>query len=404
MSNKTSKVVDSEKRTDTIVGIITVAVVMALVVWLFVSMSIRGNALSNLTYAEEVRRGSEQTFTASVNSPKIKDGANVKWYVNGEMVAENTYVKGEPLTLNYTPASGGPTQVTVRVGKYSQGAYLNVLPPKLTVSAPNITVTYGDKLPNFKYECCGFVDEDNQEMMEYDGMCYLCDQTDERLTADKLDVGVYKLNMEQNCSFKDYEVDYVGGTLTVLPKKLSAQGNFVKTYDQCNTINNPRITLVGVESGDKVTAKCDKLYFDNKNAGSNKQIMLANVELTGADSRNYVLEGKVTGAILPKQVVISGLTVRDKTYDGTTRAQIEQMGSLDGIIAGDSVAIGSIELSFAEAEAGEQQIVLDKVSLVGADKDNYVVGEVDVKNANINTTLWNKIFVKNPVVDASDNA
>lgn len=402
MSNKTNNAVDYEKRTDTIIGIITISVVMALVVWLFVSVSIRGSAIDALAYGDEVRRGGEQVITANVTSSKIKNGDKVIWTVNGEKVEEGVYTEGEPLTLNYTPSFSGQAHVMVKVGKYSKSAYLNVLPPQLTVSAPNVTISYGDEIPYAEYECNGYVDGDCKEMMDYDGMCYLCDSNDERLTADKLDVGVYKLNMEQNCCFKDYEVNYVGGTLTVLPKHLGARGNFVKTYDQCNTIENPTISLVGVEEGDDVCAQCDRLYFENKNAGINKTIMLANVELTGADSKNYVLEGTTYGAILPKEVTITGLAVRDKDYDGTTRAQIDKMGSLDGVIAGDSVAIGSIELSFAEANAGEQQIVLDNVSLVGADKNNYVVSEVDVQNANINTTLWNKIFVKNPVIGAND--
>ena len=186
----------------------------------------------------------------------------------------------------------------------------------------------------------------------------------------------------------------------MLPRKLTMQGDFVKTYDSSNTLENPHITLNGVLDGDEVYAACDKLYFNDKNAGLDKTVMLANVELAGTDGRNYVLEGEARGAILPKQVEISGLVIRDKAYDGTTRAQIDKMGRLDGVIDGDSVAIGKLELSFAEAEAGDQPVRLDSVTLIGADKDNYVVSGVDVTSANINTTLWNRIFVKNPAITA----
>lgn len=401
MSKKQDKAVDYEKRTDTIVGLITIAVVIALSVWLLVSMTIRGSAITIADSAGNNRRGSEQTFSATVNSPKIKDGDKVTWIVNGQVVGEGVYAQGTPLTLNYTPTQLGDNFVTVRVGKYSKSAYMNVLPPVLTVSAPNITVTYGDKLPNFKYDCCGFVDGDCPEMMEYDGICYLCDSNDSELNCSKLNVGVYKLNMQQTCSFKDYEVEYVGGTLTVLPKKISACGDFVKTYDQSNVIENPNLKLAGVEDGDNVTAVCDKLYFDNKNAGVNKTIMLSNVCLEGEDSCNYVLEGTAYGNILPKEIQIDGLTIRDKQYDGTTRAQIERMGTLNGIIDGDSVAIGNLQLSFEQADVGTQQIKLDSISLIGADKDNYFVSGIDVEQATINDTVWNKIFIKNPVIGAT---
>lgn len=399
--SKSSKIVDSEQRTDTIVGIVTVVVVLALVAWLFVSISARGNAISAIEADGEARRGRETVFTAEVNSPKIKDGDAVKWYVNGEMVEEGSYVKGEPLKLSYTPIKGGQNYVTAKIGKYSQTAFVDVKNPKLTLSANNLTITYGEEIPRAQFACDGFVDDDCDEMMDYDGECYLCDDNDERLDCGKLNVGVYRLGLEQNCCFKDYDVDYVYGTLTVLPKKLNVCGNFVKTYDSCNVIENPSIKLEGVYEGDEVCAECDRLYFDNKNAGVNKTIMLANVELKGTDSCNYVLEEVTNGTILPKQVEIGGLSIRDKMYDGTTKAQIDKMGALDGVIEGDSVAIGSLELSFAEAQAGEQQIVLDNVSLIGADKDNYEVVGVDVESAMINNTLWNKIFVKNPVATAS---
>lgn len=409
MSKNTQKTVDNEKRTDTIVGIITVLAVLALIVWFFVSVSVRGNAISEIAYGNETRRGQEQIFTANVKSSKIKNGASVKWIVDGEVVSEGTYVKGEPLTLTYAPKTSGQSFVTVQVGKYNRSAYVETLPPVLTVTAPNIVITYGEQLPDCGYECSGFVDEDCADMLDYGGAYFVCDDNDVQLPCatreptalpNRLNVGVYKINMEQNCCFKDYEVNYVGGTLTVLPAELSVNGNFVKTYDQCNTIDNPQITLCGVKEGDEVYAQCDKLYFDNKNVGLNKQIMLANVELAGADCGNYVLTGEAQGTILPKSVEIKGLVIRDKMYDGTTRAQIDKMGYLDGVIEGDSVAIGSIELSFAEANAGEQQINLDKVTLIGADKDNYVVSGVDVESANINATLWDRIFVKNPAITA----
>ena len=48
----------------------------------------------------------------------------------------------------------------------------------------------------------------------------------------------------------------------------------------------------------------------------------------------------------------------------------------------------------------KQEQVKYKVTLIGADKDNYVVSGVDVNSANINATLWDKIFVKNPAITA----
>lgn len=173
---------------------------------------------------------------------------------------------------------------------------------------------------------------------------------------------------------------------------------FEKTYDQTNVIETPNISLKGIIEGDDVKAVCDKLYFDNKNAGTDKKVMLANVILDGADSSNYVLCGEAKGVIKPKLVDIDGLTIKDKVYDGTTKATIDKMGTLNGVINGDSVAIGNVNLSFSDAYIGEKEIVINNVSLVGADKDNYVVNDVKIENANITSTVWDKLFKNDPVV------
>ncbi len=178
---------------------------------------------------------------------------------------------------------------------------------------------------------------------------------------------------------------------------MTVKNEFVKTYDKTNVIEKPLIALDGVKAGDEVKAVADKLYFNDKNAGD-KSVMLANVELTGRDSCNYVLKGEARGRIEPKHIEINGLTIKDKSYDGTTRATIEKMGKINGVLDGDSVAIGAIDLNFAEATTGTQEIIINDVTLIGADKDNYVVDEVTVDNANITTTIWNKLFVKDPVV------
>ncbi|MGN1040571.1 MAG: formyltransferase family protein [Candidatus Fimimonas sp.] len=89
------------------------------------------------------------------------------------------------------------------------------------------------------------------------------------------------------------------------------------------------------------------------------------------------------GKILPKEITLQGLTVADKTYDGTTKAGIAKMGTLCGVCEGDSVAVGSLEIAFDNANLGLHGVSVKNVKLVGYDKDNYVVKTVDVNNARI---------------------
>ena len=383
----------SEERTDLIVGIITVAIFMSLFLWMLISIGNNSrNTVGAIAADTELRRGTEQTICYTIDKNDIKDGATVEWSVNGKKVGESTYTKGEVVTFNYTPESVGSIVVKARVGKYSQMTMLDVLPPRLTVTAPNITMTYGEQLPQIHCVVEGFIEGEEGEIDCAD-MC--------KINTEKLNVGVYKVEFCKECSYMDYETEYVTGTLTVLPRTLNVVNNFEKVYDGTNTICNPQITLAGVLDGDEVCAECDTLYFDSKNAGE-REIMLANVELTGEDAGNYVLYSHAQGRILPKCVDIVGLTVKDKIYDGTTKATIDRMGLIKGLCVGDSVAIGHISVNFQDAGVGEQNFVVGGVTLVGADKDNYLIGKVETGSATIGATLFQRLTHRDPVAQGAN--
>ena len=383
----------SEERADLIVGIITIAIFLALFVWMLVSISNNSNnVVGEIASDREMRRGSEQVLTYTLDKNDLKDGAKVIWTVNGHQVAQSEYKKGEAVTLNYTPDASGTVAVRAQVGKYSQTAMLNVLPPRLTVTAQSYTMTYGEQLPQMQCVVEGFVDGEEDEI----DCANLC-----TVDAEKLNAGVYTVEFCNECSYMDYEMEYVTGTLTVLPATLNVADNFTKVYDGTNVIVDPEINLVGVREGDDVCAQCDTLYFDSKNVGD-RQIMLANVELTGEDAGNYVLCGYAQGTIRPKCVNVVGLSVKDKIFDGTTKATIDTMGSLAGVCEGDSVAIGNISVSFENAGVGKQNFVVGGVTLVGADKDNYLIGSIETGSANINTTLMQRLTQRDPVAQGAN--
>ncbi|MCH5159681.1 MAG: hypothetical protein J1F66_02395 [Clostridiales bacterium] len=383
----------NEERVDLIVGIITIAIFLSLFLWMLISIGNNSrNTAGAIASEQELRRGSEQTLCYTIDKADIKDGTKVEWTVNGKKVGESTYTKGEPVTFNYTPEYVGTIAVKARVGKYSQMTMLEVKSPRLTVTAPNITVTYGDQMPEINCVVEGFVEGEEGEI-DCTNMC--------KIDAEKLNVGVYTVEFCKECSYMDYETEYVTGTLTVLPRTLNVVEQFDKVYDGTNTICNPEINLVGVKEGDDVNAQCDTLYFDSKNAGE-RQIMLANVELIGADACNYVLNSYAHGKIMPKCIDIVGLTVKDKIYDGTTRATIDTMGTIKGVCEGDSVAIGNISVSFEDASVGEQNFNVSRVSLVGADKDNYRIGRIETGSGNINSTLMQRLTQRDPVAQGAN--
>ena len=383
----------SEERTDLIVGVITIAIFLAFFLWMLISIGNNSrNVAGSIASETELRRGTEQTFSYTIDKNDVKDGATVEWSVNGKKVGESTYVKGEPATFNYTPESVGSIVVKARVGKYSKMEMMEVSSPRLTVTAPNLTITYGEQMPEIHCIIEGFIEGEEGEI-DCSNLC--------KIDAEKLNVGVYTVEFCNDCAYMDYETEYVTGTLTVLPATLNVTQRFEKVYDGTNTICDPQIDLVGVHEGDDVCAECDTLYFDSKNVGE-RQIMLANVELVGEDANNYVLCGYAEGLILPKRVDVVGLTVKDKIYDGTTKATIDTMGALGGVCQGDSVAIGNISVNFESANVGRQNVVVGGVTLIGADKDNYRIGTVEAGSGNISTTLMQRLTQRDPVAQGAN--
>lgn len=76
----------------------------------------------------------------------------------------------------------------------------------------------------------------------------------------------------------------------------------------------------------------------------------------------------------PKNLTISGVTVADKTYDGTTTATLDnETATLEGTLVGDDVdfTVGTAE--FASADAGSDIAVTATFSLTGTAAGNYTL-------------------------------
>ncbi len=373
-----------QQKVDFIVGVIVFTVAMALLVWLIIGF---GRALtggnkpinSGVISAEgDAVRGTERIYTYTPDG-NIPDGAEIVWYVDGERVEKSTYTDGQPLTLHYTPQHAGQSRIEVAAGNYAQSLTETVYAPHLTITAPNLTITYGDEMPQLLCTAEGFVGNEGADF------CSDCCQVE---GADK--VGVYRIAVHY-CN-ENYQTECIEGTLTVLPRRLTVDNCPEKVYDGNGVLCAPTLQIGGVLAGDDVSVQCDNLYFDNKNVGENKQVLLT-ATLVGADAENYLLPDFAQGRILPKSVSLQGLTVQNKLYDGTTKATVDNPGTLVGVCEGDSVAIGRIDVSFDNAEAGTHQVNVNSITLVGADKDNYTVdpcqtnGEIQPQGS-----LWDRLF------------
>ena len=179
----------------------------------------------------------------------------------------------------------------------------------------------------------------------------------------------------------------------ITPKGVTIGGATVassKEYDGTTNadITSTSYTVDGAISGDKVSvdAANAKASYESKDVGTGKNVTFSGFSLTGDDAKNYKLTAQPTATadITRRTLTVTSITVADKTYDGTTDAQITNI-AYGNIVSGDQV-YAKITASFADANAGENKSVTFKVEhLEGKDARNYqlIVSDLPAATATI---------------------
>jgi len=171
-------------------------------------------------------------------------------------------------------------------------------------------------------------------------------------------------------SFTTTKTLTIAGTFTVFDK--TYDGNMEAEIDENN------LTLEGVSGSDDVELTAVVVAFETAEPGENVLVTINDATLEGLDAENYILslEGSPTteAQIARKEITIKGsFTVVDKSYDGTTEAEIDENNLvLDGVIASDDVELTDIHAVFETAEPGENILVtIEEATLEGNDADWY---------------------------------
>lgn len=117
--------------------------------------------------------------------------------------------------------------------------------------------------------------------------------------------------------------------------------------------------------------------FADKNVGTNKTITVSGITLAGADAGNYTLgatSAATTADISPRVLSVSGVTVSDKVYDGTTAATFSGTPSVSGMVSGDDVSFVGATAAFADKNVGsDKPVFLSGGTLGGTDAGNYTL-------------------------------
>ena len=198
----------------------------------------------------------------------------------------------------------------------------------LTITAKNATVTYGEAPANNGVEYAGFVNGDQPANSLTGNLTY----TYGDYAAGK-DAGTYPI-VPAGIKAENYKITFKNGTLTVSPKALtedaiSAIG--AVTYD--GTAQTPALT---VKDGDKtlnVNTDYTTAYSNNTNAGT------AKVVITGKG--NYSGSAEKTFTIATKEITVSGVTLKDKTYNGRTDDAVVTEVTFNDLVTGEALTLGT---------------------------------------------------------------
>ncbi len=208
----------------------------------------------------------------------------------------------------------------------------------------------------------------------------------------------------------NYSLTQPTTTADILKSDLSISGVTAnsKVYDGTieAAINNGSATLAGVIGTDVVTLVTTeaKGTFSDKNAGTGKTVSSSGFSTIGTDADNYSLTQPIASAdITPATLILAGVTVITKVYDGTVAASLTMEGAtLEGIIGSDIVSLVSSGAvgTFADRNAGKDKLVSTSgFTTGGADGANYTIiqplatGEITAADLTLSgITANNKVY------------
>lgn len=179
-------------------------------------------------------------------------------------------------------------------------------------------------------------------------------------------------------NIKDVDFDIING-------KISASKNSFRglSFDGAEYVYDgtaKELSVKGAPADATVTYTSGDFDSDGKAINAGTYSVTATVKKAGY---NDWTETK-TLTITPKDLKITGLSAKDKTYDGTDKAELNG-GTLSGAISGDDVTANiPTEGKFNDKNVGSgKAVTIDTIVLSGAKKDNYTLEQPTGLKANI---------------------
>ncbi|WP_177195228.1 MBG domain-containing protein [Parapedobacter indicus] len=303
--------------------------------------------------------------------------------VDNYAIGRGTLAVGSNYTINYTAAD------------------FTITPKSLTVTTDSGQgKVYGSVDPVFTYTATGFAFEEDEHVFT---------GTLSRVPGE--DVDSYSIGIGTLVAGDNYTIAYTDADFAITPKPLavtlSNMPEIVKVYDgtYVATLVAANYMPVGGLPGDDLEITGTAVYRD-KDAGTDKEIVVLDFVLDGADADNYRIittSTTTTGVITakPLTVALDDYPLITKVYDGSAAVTLHADNySLGGIVGEDDVSVKGTA-TYEDGNAGtEREITVSGFMLHGADKDNYTVEAADAFTTGTITPKELRVSVNNiPVIE-----
>ncbi|MFN8207513.1 MAG: YDG domain-containing protein [Bacteroidales bacterium] len=185
----------------------------------------------------------------------------------------------------------------------------------------------------------------------------------------------------------NYTLSFVSADFTIAPRPLTITGTKAmnKVYDGNTNASLIKGTLSGVLKGDTVIFQAGAAHFADNKVGY-KAVTVDGYSMQGGQVVRYTYTFPSTSfmaSITPAALSITGLTVKEKQYDGTVFAEL-MGGSFQHVVQGDSVVMIRGTGKFGSKNAGNNiSIYITGFNVGGPDSANYNVTQPQSIQGNI---------------------
>ena len=225
---------------------------------------------------------------------------------------------------------------------------------------------YGDKPNAPKYEA-KFGTVKVEYSTDADGSTYT--------TTVPTNAGSYKVRLTVDAT-GDFDALEKVLDVTIAKREVTITNTTVDTSKVYDGTTAARIAYAGIiknmVANDDVKIAQGTAAYDNKNVGTAKTVTFTGFTLDGSAAANYILTGQPADTladITAREITVT-VTVKEKTFDGTTNAEIDS-ATLDNVVSGDDVKLTGGKPTLAGATPGEQNVTFEDFILEGEDAGNY---------------------------------